>query len=439
MTKQQDAEHVSNEFLMAKIAVLEKSLADQKKIITQNDLVFKQKDVTITKLTEDCNAARFEAEQYRQMIFGSKRERFISNIDINQLQIQFDPTTIEIDKAVEAELEEIRVTYKRKKQKKPHQGRMTLPSHLPVVETVIEPLEDTSNMVCIGNEVTEELDYTPAKLHINRIIRPKYITKEDEKGNQKQVIAELNRPIPKCIASATLLSMIFTDKYIYHLPLYRILKRILQMGVTVPSSTLESWVKLGAQLLQPLYAIHRLHVFRELYQMVDESPIKVQDKAKKGTCHQGYMWVRYAPLSKSVLFEYYSSRSTKGPIDDLNTFKGYIQTDGYSGYTYLASLQNITHLSCWAHARRYFDKALKNDQERASHVLKLIQTLYAIEALARESEMSPEERKTLRLEKSLPVINIIGQYISKNKSLVTPKSPIGVYTPQSPSLSIVFI
>jgi hypothetical protein len=219
--------------------------------------------------------------------------------------------------------------------------------------------------------------------------------------------------------------MIFINKYIYHLPLYRTLAQIRQMGVQLPSSTLESWVKLGAELIRPLFAVHRLYVFSEIYQMIDESPIKVQDRDKPGACHQGYMWVRYAPLSKSVLFEYYKSRSTKGPIDDLSTFTGYIQTDGYSGYTYLASLQGITHLSCWAHARRYFDKALQNDQQRASHVMKLIQLLYAIEALARESEMTYEQRHTLRLDKSLPVINEIGGYIQQERNKVTPKSPIG--------------
>jgi hypothetical protein len=159
--------------------------------------------------------------------------------------------------------------------------------------------------------------------------------------------------------------------------------------------------------------------------MIDESPIKVQDTDKPGACHQGYMWVRYTPLSKTVLFEYYKSRSTKGPIDDLATFKGYVQTDGYSGYTYLASLQGVTHLSCWAHARRYFDKALQNDSERASWVLKQIQLLYAIESLARESGMSHEERHALRIEKSLPIINEIGQYIYQQRDKVTPQSPIG--------------
>ena len=418
MINQQRNNSFSTNSLKAEIALLQSNLADKDSLIADKDSV-------ISKLTIDLEAARFQNDQMKRMIFGAKRERFVSDIDINQLRIEFEPKSGEIAEAVKAERELIRVAYERRKPKKEHHGRMQLPSHLPVVEIVIEPSEDTTGMVRIGQEITEELDYTPPKLHINRYIRPKYITPEDEKGQQTQIIAPLKRPIPKCMASAALLTMIYIHKFIYHLPLYRILKQITQMGVPLPSSTLESWVKLGAGLIRPLYAIHRLCVFRELYQMIDESPIRVQDKDKKGACHQGYMWVRYAPLAKSVLFEYYKSRSTKGPVDDLWTFNGYIQTDGYSGYTYLASLQGITHLSCWAHARRYFDTALKNDHQRASHVMKLIQLLYAIEALARESGMSHEERHALRLDKSLPIINEIGQYINQEKSKVTPNSPIG--------------
>lgn len=425
MENQQENSPFSTETLMAKIAILESDLAGKDAVIANKESVIADKESAITKLTADYEAARFQIEQLKRMIYGSKRERFVPMIDSLQLALEFEPKSSKIEESVKAERELIRVSYERQKIKKEHHGRMVLPAHLPVVEIIIEPTEDTANMVCIGKEITEELDYTPAKLHINRFIRLKYITKEDEYGNQKQVIAELNRPIAKCIASAALLAMIFADKYIFHLPLYRILKRIILMGVPLPSSTLESWVKLGAQLIKPLYAIHRLYVFSEIYQMIDESPIKVQDKDKPGACHQGYMWVRYAPLSKSVLFEYYKSRSTKGPIDDLSTFKGYVQTDGYSGYTYLASLQGITHLSCWAHARRYFDKALQNDHQRASHVMKLIQLLYGIESLARESEMSHQQRHDLRLEKSLPIINEIGQYIHQERSNVTPQSPIG--------------
>ena len=409
-------------------AILEKDaiISEKTSIISEKTSIVSEKTDAISKLSAELQAERFKYAQLQRLIFGSKRERFISSCLPGQMVFEFEPKTIEVEQAVAEERESIRISYERKKSKKAHPGRLALPDHLPVVETILEPVEDTTGMVCIGTEVTEELDYTPAKLCINRTIRPKYITKENEKGSQRQVIAELHRPIHKCIASAALLAMIYTDKFIFHLPYYRILQRLGQMGVSIPTSTFESWVKLGAEHIKPLYAVHRLYVFSEIYQQIDESPIKVQDKDKPGTTHQGYMWVRFAPLSKSVLFQYYKGRSAHGPLQDLSTFKGYIQTDGYSGYTHLAQTQGITHLSCWAHARRYFDKALANDQQRASTVLKLIQLLYAIEALAREDSLTHEQRHALRLEKSLPVINEIGQYIYNERSKVLPKSPIGV-------------
>ncbi len=394
--------------------------------IDEKDAIISKNGSDLLKLSAELEAEKFKYAQLQRMIFGSKRERFVSSSFPEQLKLDFEPKAMEIEQAVKAEREAIRIAYERKKVKKAHPGRMALPSHLPVVETIIEPVEDTTGMVCIGQEITDELDYTPAELHINRTIRPKYITKENELGNQKQVIAELNRPINKCIASAALLSMIFTDKFIFHLPYYRIQQRIGQMGASIPTSTFESWVKLGAQHIKPLFAVHRMYVFSEIYQQIDESPIKVQDKDKPGTLHQGYMWVRYVPLSKGVLFEYYKGRSPNEPLRDLAKFKGYVQTDGYVGYTHLSEKSGITHLSCWAHARRYFDKALSNDKDRASIVLKQIQILYAIEALAREANMTNEQRHELRLEKSLPIINEIGSYINKEKNKVLPKSPIGV-------------
>jgi transposase len=426
MQGQQKPTDFTTETLLKRVAFLEAELALKDVVISEKDTSITEKSADLSKLTAELEATKFKYAQLQRMIFGSKRERFISSTFPEQLKLEFEPKSLEIEQAVEDERETIRVAYERAKVKKPHPGRLALPSHLPVVETIIEPEEDTTGMVCIGQEITDELGYVPPILQINRTIRPKFITKEDEQGSQRQVIAELNRPIPKCIASVALLAMIFVDKFIFHLPYYRILQRISQMGASIPKSTFESWVKLGAEHIKPLFAVHRLYVFREIYQMIDESPIRVLDKDKPGTTHQGYMWVRFAPLSKSVLFEYYKGRSPDKPLNDLSKFQGYIQTDGYVGYTHLAEISGITHLSCWVHARRYFDKALANDQQRAAHVLKLIQLLYAIEALAREANMTHEQRHELRLEKSLPIINEIGSYIYNERNKVLPKSPIGV-------------
>jgi transposase len=439
METQQNSSNSTSEALLEKIAFLEavvrekdivissqnRTMSEKEGEIAEKDDLISEKQRSIETLTADLNYQQFMNEQLRRMIYGAKRERFISADVPEQLKFDFEPTAIEIEEAVAKEREAIRIDYERKRTRKPHPGRVPLPSHLPVVETIIEPEEDTTNMVYIGQEVTEELDYTPAKLHIHRIIRPKYMTREDEQGYQKQAIAILNRPIHKIIASTALLSMIFTDKFIYHLPYYRIRDRIRQMGYTPPTSTFESWVKRGFNKIRPLWGVHRLYVFREKYQQIDESHIKVQDRDKPGALHYGYMWVRYAPLTKAVLFEYHKGRSPNKPLKDLPGFEGYIQTDGYSGYTFLAQQAGITHLSCWAHARRYFEKALSNDKNRASTVMELIQVLYAIEALARESNMSHEQRHALRLEKSLPIVNTIGSYIYNERDKVLPKSPIG--------------
>ncbi len=419
MNTPQETASLDPQALAQRVALLEAELA-------QKDSLLQEKETSIYNLSASLEAEKFKYAQLQRLIFGSKRERFVPAFNAQQLSLEFEPKTIEIEQAVEAERETIRVSYERQKDRKPHPGRMPLPSHLPVVEIILEPEEDTTGMVCIGKEVTEELDYSPANLHINRYIRYKYITSEDNKANQRQIIAPLNRPINKCIASAALLAAIFIDKFVYHLPYYRFLQRLSQEKVHIPKSTFESWVKLGADLIRPLYQVHRLYVFSQIYQQIDESPIKVQETEKPGSLHQGYMWVRYGPLTKTVLFEYYHGRSKESPLRDLSSFKGYIQTDGYSAYTHLAQTMGITHLSCWVHARRYFDQALSNDRQRASKVLKLIQVLYAIEALAREQNLTHEQRRELRLEKSLPVINEIGSYIYNERDKVLPKSPIGV-------------
>jgi len=126
MINQQENNSFSTNSLKAEIALLQSNLADKDSLIADKDSV-------ISKLTIDLEAARFQNDQMKRMIFGAKRERFVSNIDINQLLIEFEPKAAEISEAMKAERELIRVAYERRKPKKEHHGRMQLPSHLPGV------------------------------------------------------------------------------------------------------------------------------------------------------------------------------------------------------------------------------------------------------------------------------------------------------------------
>lgn len=110
----------------------------------------------------------------------------------------------------------------------------------------------------------------------------------------------------------------------------------------------------------------------------------------------------------------------------LKNFRGYLQSDGYSVYKKIAKRSEVTHLVCWAHARREFEKALANDQAKAQIALTFIQQLYAVEAQAREQKLTAPERKELRLEKALLVINALGKWISQTVKETLPKSQIGL-------------
>ena len=142
------------------------------------------------------------------------------------------------------EKQEETITYVRKKSKRTnHPGRMALPAHLPVKEIVIEPEEDTTEMKCIGKEVTDQLELVPAKLFIKRYIRPKYIKPENaETLEHKGVIANLPTfPIEKGMAGPGLLAQIMIDKFVDHLPIYRQIERFKREGIKISSSTINGW------------------------------------------------------------------------------------------------------------------------------------------------------------------------------------------------------
>lgn len=400
----------------------EKERKEKEIVAKENEVLTKKKNVLEKDkeiLTDKVEYLKAQVEQYKRMAFGQKRERF--EADTNQLPLPFEPSPEQEQKQEDQLVEKIE--YVRKKQSKSaHKGRIALPSHLPVEEIEIHPEGDLTEMVCIGKEVTEELECVPAKLYIKRYIRYKYAPKTKE----GVIIGELpERVIDKGIPGASLLSIILTDKYLDHLPLYRQRQRFLREGIPVASSTLEGWAKASLERLEILYEHLVIDTGQKGYLQVDETPIKVLDSDKKGACHLGYYWVYHNPIDKTVLFDYQSTRSSKAPARILTGFKGYLQTDGYGVYEKYAKQPGITHVACMAHARREFERALDNDKLRASIALALIQQLYAIEKEAREQGFTPEQRKEMRLEKALPILNKMGKWITDEAKKVLPKSQIG--------------
>ncbi|MHB2153836.1 IS66 family transposase [Calditrichota bacterium GD2] len=384
-------------------------------LLQENSLLKDQ----VSTLQEQIDYFKYQIDELKRMIFGQKRERFVPTSD-NQLSL-FDEYK---DETTEAPVEK-KVSYTRKskpKKQTPH-FRNPLPAHLPRKDIILEPEGvDTSGLKKIGEEITEELEYEEAKLYVNRYIRPKY-AKENGEG---VLISELpNRIIHKGIAGVGLFSHIIVSKFMDHLPLYRIRKQLKRSGVDLAESTLNDWIKAIAELLEPLYNVQRARILGQEYLMVDETTIRVLDSQKKGQTHTGYHWLYYDPVHRELFYEYQTGRNAKFPKETLSNFKGYLQTDGYAGYNEVGRRSDVIQLACFAHARRKFEHALKNDKKRASWMLKRIRYLYMVERKARELGLAPEERYKFRKRHSIRQLEKMHQWLLKNRSQVVPKSAIG--------------
>ncbi|WP_040401520.1 IS66 family transposase, partial [Cecembia lonarensis] len=277
-------EHLSKQQLIALIM-------ERENAIEERDRVIREKEVYESQLLS-------LIEKLKRIAFEQKRERFEGNKD--QLSLPFETTSGQQEQQQEAFGQKIE--YTRKKQSSSHPGRATLPDHLPVEEIVIRPEGDLSGMVCIGREVTDELEYIPGKYIIKRYIRLKYAPK-DKNSEQGVLIGNLpERIIDKGIPGPGLIAGILTDKYEDHLPLYRQMQRFKRENIKIAPSTIEGWVRQALERLEPLYDCLLEDTKAMGYLQADETTIKVMDSAKKGTCHLGYYWVYHNPLEKTVLF-----------------------------------------------------------------------------------------------------------------------------------------
>mgnify|MGYP001800962812 CR=1 FL=1 len=368
----------------------------------------------VVSLRQENAFLKEELAQFRRMVFGSKKERFIAT-DPGQQGLFYEEAP-----APEAQIET--VTYQREKTaKKGKAKRLLLPAHLRREEEIIEPEGlDREHSSKIGEKVTEVLEYTPGKFHVHKMVRPVY-----KEGDQIKVADLPAQVIPSGNAGTSLLAYVLVSKFIDHLPFYRQVQIFKRDGMKIPESTLTGWFRKSCELLEPLYAEMLSRIRGSDYIQADESPIPVLTSQKPGSTHKGYQWVFYLPKSKLVVFHYDQSRSKAVPAEVLAGFSGCLQTDGYAGYKDIAQHKEITHIACMAHARRKFEVAQENDSQRANHALVEFQKLYAIERYCKENQLLPDQIKALRQQDAIPVLVAFKQWMEDQYRQVLPKSAIG--------------
>ncbi len=381
---------------------------------------FKKLQAQNTRLEVENRFLKLKLQAVLGKLFGRSSEK----ISPDQLAFEFGVDSVDPETpAAEAEVEEVAVPRKKRKHR-PLSER--IPEDLPVEEVVIEPEEVMAEPEAfrrIGEEVTEELDVVPTKFFKRRTIRPKYVRKADR--SLPPVVAPApKRIIDNSYASAGLLASIVLAKYADHLPLYRQSQiNKTRFGIDISRQTMADWMFRLAQMLAMIYEAMREEIRTETYLQIDETPVRYQDPGS-GKCGQGYLWPYHAP-GKAVFFEWHTGRASECLDKTLAGFKGIVQSDGYSAYGAYKKRHpeaQIEYAACWAHARRKFHEA-RNESPFAAQTLLEIQGLYKIETNLRDNPAL--NRRTIRQEKSVPILERIGLQLQAEQSSHLPKSQTG--------------
>jgi transposase len=349
----------------------------------------------------------------------------------------------EAEALVEEKKEKASVTIPEHTRQRPR--RKPLPENLPRIEIIEDIAESEKVCACgaelsrIGEEVCEKIDIIPAKIQVIRTVRPKYACKSCEGVETNGPTVKIAPPppqiIPKGIATPGLIAFVAVSKYADALPLYRQEKMFERYGIEINRSTMAGWMVMAAQSCRPVMDLlyEQLHAGPLIN--IDETPIQVLKEPGRENTTRSYMWVFRGGLPEKpvLLYRYSPTRSGEVPREVLQGYRGYCQTDAFSGYDGLEqAIEGVKLVGCFVHARRNFvkvidarGKAAKGKTGSAEVALGYIGKLYTIEKAARASGLSPDEIQQFRMERAAPVLEEFKAWLEMRKDQTPPKGLLG--------------
>lgn len=311
-------------------------------------------------------------------LYGSKSERLSSE----QIRFTFEDAAEPAQQGLEKEVVVERHTRTVKR------GRKPLPGDLPREEIVYEP-EDSHcpcckhELVVIGEERSEELEKIPAQLKVIEHIRIKKACPACKgAGVLVPPLPPTAFPLERARPGAGLLADIIVSKYVDHQPLNRQEDIYRRRGIELPRQRMCDWIGKVTELLLPLYSALRAEIMTHPYLQADETTIKVQDGAREGKCHTGYLWGAHAPPNL-VWFHYAPSRAGEVPKEIFKDYRGTVQTDAYAGYNPVFLPNTCQRIACLVHVRRKFVEVQKTAGKECTKILKLIAEIYRAESQAK--------------------------------------------------------
>jgi transposase len=308
-------------------------------------------------------------------------------------------------------------------------ARRPLPEHLPREVRKYLPKQEAcpdcgGELKHLGEDVSEMLEYVPARFKVIRQVRPKLACAYCERIVQAEAPS---RPIERGVAGPGLLAHVLVSKYCDHLPLYRQSEIYAREGVELELSTLAGWVGGTSALLAPLVEALRRHVMSATKLHADDTPVPVLAPGN-GKTKTGRLWTYVRDdrpagdaTPAAVWFAYTPDRKGEHPQAHLSKFAGTLQADGYAGFEQIYEAGRIQEAACWAHVRRkFYDLHAAHKSPVAAEAMERIGALYAIEKEIRGR--LPEERREVRNERARPLLESLKQWLEATLGKLSRKS-----------------
>ena len=203
------------------------------------------------------------------------------------------------------------------------------------------------------------------------------------------------------------------EKYLYHMPLARQVRRMKSEGLIIDTQTLWDQLDKLSVLMLPLYKRILEFVFSHAVVGADETTwymLNKEEQKKHDTNKTWQVWTLAVPTA--AYYEIKDSRSFDAAAELLGDFKGIILCDGYDVYPALAKRTADKVLAfCWSHVRRKYKDIEAFFPKETERILNVIDQLFEIERRAPgDTEEALTERARLRNEYSRPIIAEIKQW-----------------------------
>jgi transposase len=249
---------------------------------------------------------------------------------------------------------------------KGHKGYGRKIPNIPEIEVVHEMLADEACCSTCGASfadtgLSEDAYEVDIQIKLVRILHRRKRASRTCDCQAKRMVTAPKPPaiIPKGKFSHAFLAYVIIMKYVFQIPLHRLLQWFYMQGLLLTASTLIGNFKVLGQRLQPLYD-RLVQINRQAdHWHVDETGWKMFAQSDKKDNANWWLWV--FACKQTVVYVVDSSRSASVLLAHLKKgTSGIVSSDRYSSYLKLSRLRpGITNAFCWAHLRRDFLNAGK--------------------------------------------------------------------------------